>query len=469
MAKASGLQYNCRQEPNLRQMESVMRIGRPHQDKKRRLKPPPDYSSRRMQWRLLAAVAALMLVITLATEVRNPQRWKWLTELNRLAVPQANDNIDPRLIDPVRREPSEEVVVDDRSRPKLTLGADDDVVSSNDRAWASGWIDVFGKVSHDDRQTMYELLKAAREGESLSKSQTATAGDMIQRLDGAWADYRAIAKSSIQDLTEEEKSAWLPVLENLELRWSVETKPLLMILALGDSLSEGQKTHLVGLQDLLDRLELKAIQDNTPWRTSEREIWFRLLGKLQKRTAEELRRESNGPISYAQLFKQSATYRGKLVTVRGTAADVYWVEAPENAYGIKRYWVYWLRPDGANSPILVYSLHKPEGFPFIDIADAGQKKMPTLEDVEFTGFYFKRYAYQGQGGIFTAPMLLAREPRWLASPLNSRMDVPSPVTFLAVASGLAVLATALAVWVYYQYRPGRTREGELPARITIKS
>src|SRR5262249_20572092 len=155
-----------------------------------------------------------------------------------------------------------------------------------------------------------------------------------------------------------------------------------------------------------------------------------LLGKLQKRAPDELRLESSGPISYAQLFKQSSTYRGKLVTVRGTAADVYWVEAPENAYGIKRYWVYWLHPEGANSPILVYSLDKPEGFPFIDISEAGRKKMPSLEDVEFTGFFFKRYAYQGQGGIYTAPMILAREPVWLHDAFSSRMDLPSPITFL---------------------------------------
>jgi hypothetical protein len=66
-------------------------------------------------------------------------------------------------------------------------------------------------------------------------------------------------------------------------------------------------------------------------------------------------------------------------------------------------------------------------------------------------------------------MLLAREPVWLKSAFGSQANLPSPVTFLAVASGLALLATGLAVWVYHSYRPGRTREVDLPAQIFIKS
>jgi hypothetical protein len=65
--------------------------------------------------------------------------------------------------------------------------------------------------------------------------------------------------------------------------------------------------------------------------------------------------------------------------------------------------------------------------------------------------------------------LLAREPVWLKSAFSGQPNLPSPVTFLAVATGLALLATGLAVWIYYQYRPGRNREDDLPARIFIKS
>ena len=445
-----------------------MRIGQ-RQPPKKRLKPPPDYSSRRMQWRLLAIVAAFMAVMWVVFEARNPQRWQWITQLDRVEPP--HEEINPRLLEPTRRQTSDEVIVGERTRPKLpTPAEDDDVFSTDDRAWASGWEDVFGRLSNTHRRTVYELLKAAREESPIEPAQQEAASDAIAQLDRYWAEYRASAKSGLEDLTEEEQAAWLPVLEKLELRWTTEAKPLLMIIAQSEPLSEKQRTHLIAVQDLLDRLELKAIQDNTPWRSSEREIWFRLLGKLQQRTPQELQHGSAGSVGYAQLYKQSESYRGKLVTVRGAAHDVYWVEAPTNAYGIKRYWVYWLRPEGGpNSPILVYALDKPQGFPSIDIADSGRSKMPTIEDVEFTGFFFKRYAYEAQGGIYTAPMLLAREPVWIKGAFSGRASLPSPITFLAVASGLALLAIGLAVWVYYQYRPGRTREEDLPAQIFIKS
>jgi len=45
--------------------------------------------------------------------------------------------------------------------------------------------------------------------------------------------------------------------------------------------------------------------------------------------------------------------------------------------------------------------------------------------------------------------------------------LPSAVFFFAVVALLALLATALAVWVYYQYRPGRARDLELPERLKI--
>ena len=230
-----------------------MRIGQTKPSNKRRLKPPPDYSSRRMQWRLLAAVAGLMLVLTVAFEARNPQRWKWLTELDQLAKPQ--EQINPRLVEPSTREASDEVVVGQRTRPKLPSPlSEDQALTADDRAWASGWEDVFGRLSILERKSLYELLKAARDQESIPQPERAAADDVIGQLDRYWAEYRATARSGLEDLSEAEQAAWLPVLEQLELRWTTEIKPLLMILAQGEALAEDQGTRLMAVQDLLDRL-----------------------------------------------------------------------------------------------------------------------------------------------------------------------------------------------------------------------
>jgi hypothetical protein len=445
-----------------------MRIGQTKDDRRRRLKPPPDYTSRRMQWRLLLAVAALMLVVTVAFEARDPSRWKWIEALSRAGQKSA-PAIDPRL-PATGSTPEPEPVIESRVRPQTDLatavGAEPDTAAS--RAWSTAWEEVFSRLSIHDRRILYELLKADRENRKLTEAERDSAAEMLDRLDGQWAEYRGTVKSGLADLTEEERTAWLPVMEGLEQRWTTESRPLLLAVAQGSDLDAQQHATLHGLQDLLDRLELSAVRDDTPFRASEREIWFRLLGKLQQRTAEELKLGSEGLAGYAQLFKQSNAYRGKLVTVRGTVQAAYWLEAPPNAYGIERYWVYWILPEGGpNSPLLVYALSKPKGFPTIEPEDLGKRRMPSQEDVEFTGFYLKRYAYQGQGGIFTAPMLLANSPTWLAAPA-ARMELPSLPVALGVAGVLAALAAALATVVYYQYRPGSLRGDQLPDRIGFK-
>ena len=65
-----------------------------------------------------------------------------------------------------------------------------------------------------------------------------------------------------------------------------------------------------------------------------------------------------GRVAYLQLYKQSADYRGKMVTVKGTVRLAYRVAAPANYLGVKEYCVYWLYPAGGpDSPLIVYALH----------------------------------------------------------------------------------------------------------------
>jgi hypothetical protein len=449
-----------------------MRIRNPQSENQRnRLKPPPNYGSRGVQLRLFALVALLMLVLTVAFEARNPDRWRWLWAFNE--AQQADEEpIDPRLaVSPAEEREPGEIVIGGDSDNKINSPDDKTAEEKQprpvgDRAWESGWEEVFEQLSSYDRTALYDLLKAARENQEVSEATANDAVGMIERLGEQWSVYHKQAAASLQDLTAEEKAAWTPVIDQLQARWEVETKPLLTAVAQRESLSATQRNHLQGLQALLDRLQLKAIQDNTVFRASEREIWFRLLGQLQQQPAAERKRDSAGLVGYAQLFKQSDFYRGKLVTVRGTAEAVYPIEAPRNSYGIQQYWVYWLRPEGGpNNPILVYALEKPQDFPSIQFAELGHKKMPSKEDVEFTGYFFKRYAYQGQGGIFTAPLLLAQGPEWLPQSLGPGHELPSVGFMLGLMAGLALLAAAFATWVYWQYRPGRPRN--LSDRVKI--
>lgn len=436
-------------------------------ENRRRLAPPPDYFSRGMQWRLLAVVTVVMLLLVVAFEGPNQGRWKWLKWFGEPAEPQ-QDDFNTRL--PTNQTAGANSAVDiDSPSPAMTSFAGDGDLSASDRAWADGWQEVFAKLAYPDRALLYELLKGAEDGTSLAADMQPDAEAMLTSLSEHWSEFLATASNSLQQLDRGDREAWGNILDQANKRWSKETEPLLRASVEGRVLSERERSELANLQNLLDQQQLAAVTDDTLWRPSEREIWFRLFGKLQKITSHEAESLAAEPVSYAQLFEQPDVYRGRQVTVRGTAEAVYSVEAPRNTYSIDRYWVYWLRPEGGpNSPLVVYALEKPEGLPAIDLADVGKEKMASVVDVEFAGIFFKRMAYRGQGGVFTAPLLLARSPQWTSASPRVDGELPSVLAMLGTGLVLAALAALLAAWVGYRHPLGRRAlAARLPERIAI--
>jgi hypothetical protein len=124
-------------------------------------------------------------------------------------------------------------------------------------------------------------------------------------------------------------------------------------------------------------------------------------------------------VSFGQLFKQPEVYRGRLVTVEGTARRVEFMEAPENFYGIDSYFRLWLQPVGSNSPIVIYSLDVPEGFPAMRIAQTPDSYLDLEESVRITGFFFKRWPYSARDGTRLAPVVLSRTFSWSPSALGA--------------------------------------------------
>jgi hypothetical protein len=123
----------------------------------------------------------------------------------------------------------------------------------------------------------------------------------------------------------------------------------------------------------------------------------------------------------------------------------YRVAAPANYLGVKEYCVYWIHPAGGpDSPIVVYALDTPPGFPRLGERRGDGRSMGKLsEDVEVTGIFFKRCAYAGRGGTYTAPLLLANVPLWRRPPPAA---APHHVTMFELA-GAALGAVLIAICV----------------------
>ena len=199
------------------------------------------------------------------------------------------------------------------------------------------------------------------------------------------------------------------------------------------------------------------VRDDTAiFRPAEREAWSEAVRQIRDADDAALGKSSLGRAAYLQLFKQPDEYRGKVVTVVGTVRLAYRVPALANDLGIDEYVVYWLQPAGSpESPILVYALDAPPGFPGIGIGDAGQSAGKLHEDVEVTGIFFKRAAYAAQGGTYTAPLLIAKVPTWRPeAPARKFAEIPvSPFEFIAFA--IAALLLAICVGAVLWKRSAR--------------
>ena len=75
------------------------------------------------------------------------------------------------------------------------------------------------------------------------------------------------------------------------------------------------------------------------------------------------------------------------------------------------------------------------------------------EDVEVTGYFFKRWAYGAQkGGMRLAPLILAKIPEWTPSQRLSKTNVPSPAILWSGIAAMALIAIAIAIAVYWVSR-----------------
>ena len=162
---------------------------------------------------------------------------------------------------------------------------------------------------------------------------------------------------------------------------------------------------------------MAEVRDDTVFRAAEKDAWFHLLALLKQTDSAELDAASTGRVGYLQLDEQSATYRGRLVTIGGIVRAAKRIAAPENGYDIKQYYQLWLQPLRSEPKLVViYCLKLPAGFPLGRQLDA---------ECTTTGFFFKRWAYRGQSGILTTPLILSRTISWTPPPKSPRRRRPT--------------------------------------------
>lgn len=437
----------------------------PHRPK---LKPVPEYRSRKAQLRLFVLVTACMGVLYAVTESARPERWGWFfgdPPVAKQAEPP-EEKIDTRLASLSDSENALGVVtitapfrgaLDDAA----ALEAEDPVaVALND-----GWAAFYQQASLDDHDLVAKALKQASQGHGLKDTDAEVWTNFLTQVDRFWLDYRENALRSLDEvdpenpdqppLAPEQKQKWVQVLDQLKDAWQADRAVLAKLSQPGElTLSEEEQAQLRRWQLRWERLSLAAVKDDTVHRPAEMDAWYRLLDVLNTTSQTELDQQPAIKVSFQQLFKESDDYRGKLVRIRGRIMQAKPIKASKNVYGIEQQYMLWIQPEGApDSPIMVYALALPAGFPSLDDPQLAGGYTKLREDVEITGYFFKRWAYLGHGGTYTAPLILAKAPHWFPSPDVSRGDeLPSSGTFLLWVLGSALFAIAMAGLAYVRTR-----------------
>ncbi len=192
---------------------------------------------------------------------------------------------------------------------------------------------------------------------------------------------------------------------------------------------------------------LDQIRDDSFFRAAEHDGWFHLLRILAEAEPAELEEASIGRVSFAQLFRQSSDYRGRVVRLRGTVRGAFPIRSPKNDYGIDRYYQLWLFPDdNPSTPVVLFCLELPEEFP---------TGMDLVERAEAIGFYFKRLAYEATDTLRTAPAVLARGIDWKRTPPIAPVEPPAPGSPWTVFGTALAFSAVMATYVYWRTRPAR--------------
>lgn len=437
-------------------------LGDPNQRRnKHGWRPPPNYYSRPVRIRLFVLVFMVMMVLVAMSRVSDPEFWSFMGFKDEKQTPSSKNPVDDRVdsrprtaAEPQRAQDafstSGDQQPDENDRELVPPGGEFDYMVQD------GWQHVHAKLDDHQRALLHLVLKQAREGSALPDDKLQRWNELSAKLDDSWKQFILVNENALAkpaDAASDEKQTWEQTLARIERYWKQEVQPALALAAIGKPLSTEQSASLEQTQQHLDTIALKQVRDNTHLaRYKEKNAWFRLFDRLNTTSQDQLTKHSSGHVGFLQLFRQPKQYRGKLVTIRGTARLAYHVQAPPNIYGIKGYYVFWVVPHGMTDQLInVYSLETPPGFPEIKDKDLDKEKTKLIEDVEFTGYFFKNYSYRTETGSNLAPLVLAKVPSW-EPPAKSRFEMPQTSYILLAVAAIALVAIGISVLAYVRSR-----------------
>jgi hypothetical protein len=288
------------------------------------IRPPPDFTRRSIKMRIFVLLASLFAVLALAERAADPKTWHWLTKMDEQAKapPTVQNRLMPKATrtehDPLgtfvssndEDEEADETAVP-FDAPTATNPAEA-LMDPVERAWNQGWRDLLQTLEPPQREILFRWLLAGQKGEAAPEEIREASVELVKLIDERWNDYHAAAFQSVQNMSADDRVLWVDVLRQVNGRWSGEVKPALEAISAGQKPDAKQQAAIGMLESTLRHLTLELVQDDTVFRSAERDIWFHLAAQLQEKPNDQLGVRAPEDALYLQMFKQSDDYRGRL-------------------------------------------------------------------------------------------------------------------------------------------------------------
>ena len=434
-------------------------------------RPPPNYFSRKVQYKLFALVALLMTVVVMMERVSDPDLFRFFDEHTAVEVhsstTSSSGNSANPLFDP-------QLARFGNPLPPTASQASRDLQSTHHSLWTA----ILKKLTSAEQQTLVDTLHRARNGKRGNDQQQTNWWDLYQKIDLLYQKYEQQLMLSIHStstaLTPEQKTRAQAVLSQLRMRWTQsQRKAFLDILETTSAQDpEANQNEYQFVQHILDQIAISRINDHTVFRNSDNLAWFRMLETLRTAAADRLQASVVVTPNILELSKQQDTFRGKLISMRGEVRKAYRVQAPTNQLEIQQYYVLVIRPSGGGTtPLIVYCLQPPTGFPALPDKDIDRSTADINDVVQVTGYFFKSWAHIGtQGQMHSSPLMLANSFQWLPHaqmPQTTSAKSASQLPVWALFAIPLILAIVFTAGVYLMSRwKGQTATDTSPTDIS---
>jgi hypothetical protein len=127
-----------------------------------------------------------------------------------------------------------------------------------------------------------------------------------------------------------------PVTRTIDDGITIEAPPVIEAPIGGAAVEEPSAGVAAAPETLADPADLVLVRDDTVFRSADQRAWFAIWGKLQAEAAAGSKPRGR-KVTFAQLFSQPRSFRGRRVRIAGTIRRLQEVTAPTNALGIGTY------------------------------------------------------------------------------------------------------------------------------------